>query len=137
ALTGAPRGPLDPSRDLRIGAEPGGPTWQAAGGGPGGVALQPPQPVAGGPVPLQPKALPDTPPTGGAAAAPASEQQLMAQLQQRGVSRVVIVTDAKTGDLTWSCVVPTEPGKQKHCEVRNPRDAVAALQALLAQVEQK
>jgi hypothetical protein len=135
-LTSAPRGPLDPARgELRIGSDTASTTWQPAGGGTAGVTLQPPQPAVGGPVPLQPTAV-----TGGQATAGAtapSYDQLMSQLTQRGVTRLVVIPDGKTGDVTWSCVVPSksEPGKQKHCEVRNPRDPVSALQALLEQID--
>jgi hypothetical protein len=133
ALTGASRGSLDPARgELHIGSDTGSPTWQPSGGAPG-VALQPPQPAGAGPVPLQPRPVPEAQPTGNAAGP--SYEQLMAQLTQRGVSRLVIVPDGK--DVLWGCVVPSksEAGKQQHYEVRNPRDPVSALQALLNKID--
>jgi hypothetical protein len=134
ALTGATRGPLDPSRDLRIGSDTSSPSWQPAGGAPG-VALQPPQPVGGGPVPLQPTPLP-TAPAATVATAPTYEQ-LMAQLRQRGVSQLVIKPDFKTGEVTGSCFLPSkaDPSKQQRYDVSNAHDPVSAMQALLEKID--
>jgi hypothetical protein len=136
ALTGATRGPLDPARgELRIGADPGSPTWQASGGASGGVTLQPLQPITGGAVPLQPKPATDITLTGNTSAP--TYEQLRALLVQRGVSQIVIKADYKTGELTGSCWVPNkaEPSKPKRYDVMNARDPMAVMQALLGEID--
>ncbi len=135
ALTGATRGPLDPAREMRIGADTGAPTWQASGGGPAGVALQPPQPITGGAVPLQPKPAPDGQLTGNASTP--SYEQLRAQLVQRGVTQISIKADYKTGQIVLSAFIPSkdEPNKQQRFDVPPARDEVSAMQALLEKLD--
>jgi hypothetical protein len=138
ALAGAARGPLDPTRDLRIGSDTGAPTWQASGGP--AVALQAPQPGGGGAVPLQPRPVTDgqltghvTPPT----PAPTYEQ-LKAQLLQRGVTQISIKADYRTGKIVMTAFAQSkaDPNKQKRYDVAPAADEVSAMQALLENIDQ-
>ncbi len=135
ALSSATRGPLDPARgELRIG-DTATPTWQGTGGAGAGVALQAPQPAGGSAVPLAPKAGAEVQLTGNVAAP--TYEQLKAQLQARGVSVFNIKVDAATGETTLTCFVPVkgDPTKQQTYQATRARDEVAAMRAVLEQLD--
>jgi hypothetical protein len=117
---------LDPTRpELRIGADSGSvsppaPAWQPAVTPAAGVALQTPQPLNGA-VPLQPKSTP-------------TYEQLKAELKARGIATVSIKIDWTTGKTTVTCFGPETTGHKRY-DVLNAADEVAALQAVLAQID--
>jgi hypothetical protein len=130
SLASANRGPLDPNRpDLRIPSSDGV-NWQGAGG----VALQPPQPVSGGAVPLQPKPAPELQLAGNVTSP--TFDQLKAQLRGRGVSVINFKTDLATGETTLTCFAPlkNDPSKQQVHTTKAP-DEVSAMRAVLDQID--
>jgi hypothetical protein len=137
ALASAGRGTLDPNRpELRMGGDTAAPAWGVQGGASPGVALQPPQPLAGsgGAVPLQPKPTPDVQLTGNTTAP--TYQQLKAQLLARGVSVINITT--KGEEVTLTCFVPLKDNQNAHQRYdAKGRDELAAMQAVLDQIDKK
>jgi hypothetical protein len=135
--TGTPaaltRDTLDPSRSSpRIG-DSAAPAWQGAGGA--AVALQAPQPAAGPGAPLQSKPAPEVQLTSNVSAP--TYEQLRAQLRARGVAIIKITVDGTSGETSMSCFVPLkgDPTKQQRYDATRARDEVAAMQALLEQID--
>ena len=135
ALTGAGAGRSTRHAASCASARHGRPTWQASGGGPGGVALQPPQPITGGAVPLQPKPAPEAQVTGNASRptyeqlwAAAAAARRLANRHQGGL---------QDGRTDRKLLVPnkTDPAKQQRYDVMNARDPVSAMQALLEKID--
>lgn len=141
ALAGAGRGPLDPAGVLRIGSgngtpDAGGAPWRGQGQGAAGVALERPQPLTGGAVPLEPKPTPGLQLASNVTGA--TFEQLQAQLAARGAVWQRLEASAESGEWKYGCAVPLRenPNMRKVYE-KKAGDPLSAMRGVLDAIDKE